>query len=54
MCSDINQKASDNGVVIGGDLHERVKSFNEYKFKQIKDFSLGFKFSYPVYSVMRK
>ena len=54
MCSNINHEASINGVVIGGDLHEKVKSFNEYKFKQIHDFSLGLKYSYPLYRVTRK
>jgi class 3 adenylate cyclase len=54
MCSDINHEAPVNGVVIGGDLHEMVKSFNEYKFKQLKDFSLGLKHSYPLYMVTRK
>jgi len=54
MCTKINHAAKTNGAVIGGDLHTMVKSFNDYKFKKVEEFSLGFKHSYPVYSVMRK
>ena len=54
MCTKINHAAEINGAVIGGDLFTMVKSFNDYKFKKIKEFSLGFKHSYPIYSVMRK
>ena len=53
MCSKINHSASPNGVVIGGDLYERVKKFPDYKFNEIKGFSLGFKHSYPVYEVTK-
>ena len=54
MCTKINHAAETNGAVIGGDLYTMVKSFNDYKFKKVKEFSLGFKHSYPIYSVMRK
>ncbi len=54
MCSDINHEAPINGVAIGGDLYERVKRFKEYRFKQIKNFSLGLKFSYPIYTATRR
>lgn len=54
MCAKINHAAATNGVVIGGDLHSVVKGLDDYKFKEIKEFSLGFKFSYPVYSLDRK
>jgi len=54
MCTKINHVAKTNGAVIGGDLYTMVKSFNDYKFKKVKEFSLGFKHSYPIYSVMRK
>ncbi len=53
MCSKINHAATTNGAVIGGDLYTVVKNFNDYKFKKIEEFSLGFKHSYPVYSVRR-
>lgn len=54
MCSKINYAASPNGVVIGGDLYSMVKGFSEYKFKEVDNFSLGFKYSYPIYEVHRK
>lgn len=54
MCSKINHAAQPNGVVIGGDLHSMVKHFGDYKFKEVKGFSIGFKHLYPVYEVYRK
>ena len=54
MSCKINHAASTNGIVIGGDLHSMVKHFEDYRFKEIEGFSLGFKHSYPVYSVERK
>jgi len=54
MCSKINNIAKQNDFVIGGDLFQMVKNINDFKFYQERDFSLGFKQSYPVYSVRRK
>ena len=54
MCSKINHLASSNGVVIGGDLYEMVKHFDDYYFKSTKGFDLGFKYLYSVYSLNRK
>ena len=54
MCCKINRAAETNGVVIGGDLYTMVKSFNDYKFNKVEDFSLGLKHTYPVYSLGRK
>lgn len=51
MCSKINRLAEKNQFVIGGDLFEMVKKINGYRFKEVKDFSVGFKLSYPVYSI---
>ena len=51
MCSKINHLAEKNQFVIGGDLFQIVKKFNNYQFKEINGFSLGFKQSYPVYSL---
>jgi len=53
MCSKINHAASINNSVIGGDLYLMVKGFNDYRFKEVKDVSLGFKHPYPVYEVHR-
>jgi two-component system response regulator ChvI len=57
MCAKINSQAEPNGIVIGGDLHEIMKrfSFKEYSFEQIgKKHPIGVRYSYPVYSVVRK
>ena len=51
MCSKINHLAEKNQFVVGGDLFEMVKKISGHSFKKVKDFSLGFKLSYPVYSV---
>ena len=54
MCSKINHAATKNNIVIGGDLYSMVHKFDDYKFMEIKGFSLGFKHTYPVYTVHRK
>jgi class 3 adenylate cyclase len=54
MCSKINRLAAKNQFVIGGDFFQMIKEFKDYQFKEIDDFSLGFKLSYPVYSVLDK
>ena len=57
MCAKINSQAEPNGIVIGGDLHEMMKrySFKDYSFEEVrKKPPLGIKYSYPVYSVLRK
>jgi len=54
MCSKINRSAAVNGIIIGSDLYEKVKHFDEYNFKRSGDFSIGFKHSYPLYSLARK
>ena len=54
MCSKINRCAPKNGVVIGGDLHQIVKSFKEYSFSQVTGCHIGLKCTYPVYSLRRK
>ncbi len=51
MCSKINRLAKENEMVIGGDLYEIVKKSKEFKFQNAKGFSLGFRHTYPVYSV---
>ena len=51
MCAKINRLAAKNQFVIGNDLFLLAKELGDYKFKEINDFSLGFKQSYPVYSV---
>ena len=54
ICSKINPSAAINGAVIGSDLYQLVKDFNDYNYNQIKAYSIGLKQSYPIYSVNRK
>jgi len=53
MCSKINHLAVPNTIVIGGDLYQLIKNLNYYKFEQAKGFSLGYKHTYPAYSLKR-
>ncbi len=54
ICSKINPSATINGAVVGSDLYQLVKDFNDYNYNQIKAYSIGLKQSYPIYSVNRK
>ena len=54
VCSKINRVASRNGIVLGGDLHQLVKKYDDYRFQEVKGYSVGFMYSYPVYSLTRK
>ena len=53
MCAKINHRAQSNGVVIGGDLYQNVKEIKDYHYIQRKGFSIGLKYSYPIYEVVR-
>lgn len=53
ICSKINGKAQPNTVVIGGDLHQAIKGLPGYSFHEVPGYSVGFKFQYPVYGVIR-
>ena len=53
MCAKINHLAQPNRAVIGGDLYQIVKDLNDYKFIQKDGFSIGLKYSYPVYEVIK-
>jgi len=54
ICSKINPSASQNGAVIGSDLYQLVKDYDDYNYNQIKAYSVGLKQAYPIYSVLRK
>lgn len=54
MCTKINAFADKNSVVIDGDLYTIVKHFDDCVFNEIKSYSLGFKYLYPVYALNRK
>lgn len=53
-CAKINELAMTNNMIIGGDLFERIKYFNEYKFKISKSLSMGLKQSYPSFTLCRQ
>jgi class 3 adenylate cyclase len=48
ICSKINSLAPVNGVVLGGDLHQVVKNFGDYKYHKLGQHSVGLKQPYPV------
>jgi two-component system, OmpR family, response regulator ChvI len=53
ICSKINSMAEPNGIVIGGDLYQIVKSFSfidEYQFREVGGYSIGFSNRYPLYT----
>ena len=52
MCAKLNHLARPNGAVIGGDLYQNVKDVKNYKFVQKKGFSIGLKYTYPIYEVI--
>ena len=57
ICAKINSMAEPNGIVIGGDLYQILKSFSftdEYQFKELKGYSIGFNHKYPVYRLSSK
>jgi two-component system, OmpR family, response regulator ChvI len=59
ICAKINSMAEPNGIVIGGDLYQIVKSFsffnNGYEFRELRGgYSMGFDHKYPVYTALSK
>ncbi len=53
LCSRLNKMAKPDTMVIGGDLHQIVKLFEEYRFSSISEYQNGLKLQYPVYSIKR-
>ena len=53
-CAKINDLASINSMVIGGDLYEKIKHFHAYRFKNTKNFSINLKHPYPVFIIYKK
>jgi two-component system, OmpR family, response regulator ChvI len=57
ICAKMNSMAEPNGIVIGGDLYQIVKSFSfvnnkGYGFRELRGgYSVGLNFRYPVYRV---
>src|SRR5918996_1420126 len=59
ICAKINSMAEPNGIVIGGDLYQIIKSFSfidkYYQFKELRGgYSIGFTHRYPIYRVLSK
>ncbi|MGI0065995.1 MAG: adenylate/guanylate cyclase domain-containing protein [Nitrosotalea sp.] len=54
LCSKINGAARPNSVIIGGDLHQIVRHFNQFNFGIVGQCVMGFKLHYPAYSVSVK
>jgi two-component system, OmpR family, response regulator ChvI len=58
VCAKIKSMAEPNGIVIGGELYQIVKSFsfiNGYGFRELRGgYSIGFNHRYPVYHVSSK
>src|ERR671911_19282 len=58
ICAKINSMAESNGIVIGGDLYQIIKSFsfvNGYEFRELQaGYSIGFNHRYPVYRILNK
>ncbi|HEX5978081.1 MAG TPA: response regulator, partial [Nitrososphaeraceae archaeon] len=59
ICAKINSMAEPNGIVIGGDLYQIVKSFSfidkYYQFRELRaGYSVGFNRMYPVYHALSK
>jgi CheY-like chemotaxis protein/class 3 adenylate cyclase len=59
ICAKINSMAEPNGIVIGGDLYQIIKSFSfidkYYQFRELRGgYSVGFNHVYPVYRTLSK
>jgi len=58
ICAKINSLAEPNGIVIGADLYQKIKSFSfidEYRFRELETgSSFGLSQRYPVYSSVSK
>ncbi|HET7337131.1 MAG TPA: adenylate/guanylate cyclase domain-containing protein, partial [Candidatus Nitrosotalea sp.] len=52
-CSKINRFALPNGVIIGSDVYEKVKTFNDYQFRNMNA-TVGVQSIYSVFLVTRK
>lgn len=54
MCTKINRCANKNEFVIGGDLKEIVKKYEDYKFEQTQGINVGLLHTYLVFKVSRR
>ena len=49
LCAKINSKASANGMVIGNNLYQITKAFDDYVYKEVEGYG-----KYSVYSITSK
>ncbi len=54
LCAKMNSLAPPGGIVIGKGLYDKVKSFDDYQFSEIKNVPLFVDNDYSVYSVSLK
>src|ERR687890_235877 len=57
ICAKINSMAEPNGIVIGGNLFQIIKSFsfiNRYEFRESDARNIGFNHTYSVYHALSK
>jgi two-component system, OmpR family, response regulator ChvI len=56
ICAKINSMAELNGIVLGGNLYQIIKSFSfikGYEFRELRGgYSMGFNHKYPVYAAL--
>jgi len=51
ICAKINSKAPENGMIIGRDLYQIVKSLHDFSFEEIEGYSTGHNSQYYAYIV---
>ena len=54
VCAKINSKASANGMVIGNNLYQITKAFDDYVYKEVEGYGIGSYQKYSVYSITSK
>jgi len=53
-CFKINSNCSVNSMIIGGNMHEFLKDFQEYKFEELSNDEMKQKYGYTIFKVRRK
>jgi two-component system, OmpR family, response regulator ChvI len=54
ICAKINSKAPPNGMVIGNNLYDIVRTFDDYQFAEIEGYLIGLKQKYSIYYLLSK
>jgi len=54
VCAKINSKAPANGMVIGNNLYQITKAFDDYVYKEVEGYGIGSYQKYSVYSITSK